>query len=91
MRYGTAPIVRETGGLKDTVEPYNKFTQEGTGFSFANFDAKEMTEILYSAMDLYNTQKRNWNDLLIRGMNQDFSWSGSVEEYEKLYENVCRI
>ncbi len=91
MRYGTAPIVRETGGLKDTVEPYNKFTQEGTGFSFANFDAKEMTEILYSAMDLYNTQKRNWNDLLIRGMNQDFSWSGSVEEYEKLYENVCQI
>ena len=89
LRYGTVPIVRETGGLKDTVEPYNKFTQEGTGFSFANYNAEEMFDTIRSAMQLYYTQKSNWQDLMRRGMDQDFSWRSSVEEYERLYESVC--
>lgn len=91
LRYGTVPIVRETGGLKDTVEPYNKFTQEGTGFSFANYNGDEMADIIRSAMEVYYTQKPSWHGLMIRGMQKDFSWKSSVEEYERLYESICQV
>lgn len=91
LRYGTVPIVRETGGLKDTVEPYNKYTQEGTGFSFANYNADEMAAVLRSAMELYDTQNEDWRGLMVRGMKQNFSWESSVEEYIRLYESICRV
>lgn len=90
LRYGTVPMVRETGGLKDTVEPYNKYTQEGTGFSFANYNAHEMAAMIRSAMELYDTQKACWQNLMARGMKQNFSWSSSIEEYERLYESICQ-
>lgn len=89
LRYGTVPIVRETGGLKDTVEPYNRYTKEGTGFSFANYNAHEMADIMRMAMELYDTRKSEWLDLAKRGMEQDFSWKSSVMEYEQLYDMVC--
>ncbi|MCI8635348.1 MAG: glycogen synthase GlgA [Eubacterium sp.] len=91
LRYGTVPIVRETGGLRDTVEPYNKYTQEGIGFSFANYSADEMVSIIRSAMGLYYTEKENWQNLVLRGMNQDFSWESSVKAYEELYDGICQI
>lgn len=91
LRYGTVPIVRETGGLKDTVEPYNKYTNQGTGFSFANYNAHEMKGVIQNAMDIYYTQKFNWQALMIRGMNANFSWKNSVDEYAKLYEKICQI
>ena len=90
LRYGTVPIVRETGGLKDTVEPYNKFTQEGSGFSLSNYNAHEMAGIIRMAKELYETQKSQWEALILRGMNQNFSWKSSVTEYERLYEDICQ-
>lgn len=89
MRYGTVPIVRETGGLRDTVEPYNKFTQEGTGFSFANYDAGELAAMVHMAKEVYETEKENWQGLMLRGMKRNFSWKSSVEEYGRLYESIC--
>lgn len=91
LRYGTVPVVRETGGLKDTVEPYNKFTQEGWGFSFANYNAHEMADVIRMAKELYETQRSQWNDLILRGMKQNFSWESSVKEYERLYETICQL
>ena len=85
------PIVRETGGLKDTVEPYNKFTQEGCGFSFANYNAHEMADAMRMAKELYETEKNRWRDLVLRGMKQNFSWKSSVKEYERLYESICQL
>lgn len=96
LRYGTVPIVRETGGLKDTVEAYNEYEQTGTGFSFANYNAHEMLAVLRYAMKVYYTDKKAWNGLIVRGMRQDFSWENSAREYEKLYTHminepcVCR-
>lgn len=91
LRYGTVPIVRETGGLKDTVEPYNKFTQTGTGFSFANYNAHEMKGVIEAAMKVYDTEKSNWKNLAIRGMKANFSWKNSVEEYAGLYKSIRGI
>lgn len=91
LRYGTIPIVRETGGLKDTIEPYNKFTQEGIGFSFANYNAHEMKHMIQMAMDVFYTEKEQWKQLVRRAMNADFSWESSVEEYAKLYDSICHI
>lgn len=88
LRYGTVPIVRETGGLKDTVEAYNEYTQEGTGFSFANYNAHEMMHTLQYAMSVYYEKPKAWSGLIERGMRQDFSWGASVREYEKLYEKL---
>ena len=85
MRYGTVPIVRETGGLKDTVEAYNRYDQTGTGFSFCNYNAREMLSSLYYAMDVYYNHREDWNAIALRGMEQDFSWSRSAREYEKIY------
>lgn len=88
LRYGTVPIVRETGGLKDTVEPYNQYTQEGTGFSFANYNASEMAEVIRLAMGLYYAKEEDWKALMIRGMERNFSWESSIEEYERLYGSL---
>ena len=88
LRYGTIPIVRETGGLKDTVEPYNEYNATGTGFSFANYNAHEMLYTIKYAMDVFFNHKRDWNKMVERAMKKDFSWNTSAREYEKLYESM---
>lgn len=85
LRYGTVPIVRETGGLKDTVQPYNQYESSGTGFSFANYNAHEMYFTVQHAMDVYYNKKREWNKLIDRGMAMDFSWNSSARKYEEMY------
>jgi len=87
MRYGTVPIVRETGGLKDTVVPYNVFTKEGTGFTFANYNAHEMKDAVARAIEIYRNREE-WEDLIRRCMSQDFSWDRSAREYKSLYESI---
>ncbi|MBQ4531201.1 MAG: glycogen synthase GlgA [Lachnospiraceae bacterium] len=86
LRYGTIPIVRETGGLKDTVEPYNEYESTGTGFSFKNYNAHEMLGVIRYAKDIYQSKKREWNKLIDRAMAQDFSWKRSAKEYEEMYD-----
>ncbi|MCC8138112.1 MAG: glycogen synthase GlgA [Clostridiales bacterium] len=85
LRYGTVPIVRETGGLKDTVQPYNEYESTGTGFSFANYNAHEMYFTIQRAMGLYHGKKREWNKMIDRGMAMDFSWNSSARKYEEMY------
>lgn len=85
MRYGTLPIVRETGGLKDTVEPYNEFTGEGTGFSFSNFNGDEMGDAVFRAARLFWDNRGAWNQLVTQAMSQDFSWTRSADKYLDLY------
>lgn len=88
LRYGTVPIVRETGGLKDTVEPYNEYESTGTGFSFANYNAHEMLNAIRYAKHIYFDKKREWNKLIDRGMAKDFSWNHSAKKYEELYNRM---
>ena len=88
LRYGTIPIVRETGGLRDTVEPYNEYDKTGTGFSFANYNAHEMLDTIRYAMNVYYNKKREWNKIVERAMNKDFSWSNSTKRYEGLYKEI---
>ncbi|MDD5936494.1 MAG: glycogen synthase GlgA [Clostridiales bacterium] len=88
LRYGTVPIVRETGGLKDTVEPYNEYESTGTGFSFANYNAHEMLDTIRYAKHIYYNKKREWNKLIDRGMAKDFSWNNSARRYEELYDRM---
>ena len=88
LRYGTVPIVRETGGLRDTVVPYNEYEGTGTGFSFANYNAHEMLSIVRYAKHIYYNKKREWNKLVDRGMAMDFSWKSSAKKYEDLYRNM---
>lgn len=85
MRYGTLPIVRETGGLKDTVIPYNEFTGEGTGFSFSNFNGDEMGDAVFRAARLFWDKRDAWNQLVTQAMSQDFSWTRSADKYLDLY------
>lgn len=85
MRYGTLPIVRETGGLKDTVQPYNEFTGEGTGFSFSNFNGDEMGDAVFRAARLFWDNREAWNQLVTQAMSQDFSWTRSADKYLDLY------
>lgn len=85
MRYGTLPIVRETGGLKDTVQPYNEFTGEGTGFSFSNFNGDEMGDAVFRAARLFWDNRDAWNQLVTQAMSQDFSWTRSADKYLDLY------
>ena len=85
MRYGTLPIVRETGGLKDTVQPYNEFTGEGTGFSFTNFNGDEMGDAVFRAARLFWNNRDAWNQLVTQAMSQDFSWTRSADKYLDLY------
>lgn len=85
MRYGTLPIVRETGGLKDTVIPYNEFTGEGTGFSFSNFNGDETGDAVFRAARLFWDNRDAWNQLVTQAMSQDFSWTRSADKYLDLY------
>ena len=88
LRYGTLPIVRETGGLKDTVEPYNEYENKGTGFSFSNYNAHEMMGTVRYAERIYYDKKRDWNKMVERAMSVDFSWKISAEKYEQLYKEL---
>lgn len=88
LRYGTVPIVRETGGLRDTVEPYNEYAQCGTGFSFSNYDAEEMLRVIYYAEQVYYDSRESWDAMVKRGMEKDFSWKSSAREYEALYDRL---
>lgn len=88
MRYGTLPIVRETGGLKDTVEAYNEYENTGTGFSFSNYNAHEMLFILRYAQNIYKENRSRWNEIVQRAMQKDFSWGASAKSYETLYDKV---
>ena len=88
LRYGTVPIVRETGGLKDTVEPYNQYENSGTGFGFRNYNAHEMLDTIRYAKDVFYNHKREWNKIIDRGMARDFSWVNSAKQYEDLYRSM---
>ena len=88
LRYGTVPIVRETGGLRDTVIPYNEYESSGTGFGFANYNAHEMLSVVRYAKHIYYNKKREWNKLVDRGMAMDFSWKTSARKYEELYRII---
>ncbi|MBR2275817.1 MAG: glycogen synthase GlgA [Lachnospiraceae bacterium] len=86
LRYGTVPIVRETGGLKDTVEPYNEYESTGTGFSFVNYNAHEMIGTIRYAYDVFTEKKREWNKIIDRAMAADFSWNVSARKYQEMYD-----
>mgnify|MGYP002650737647 CR=1 FL=1 len=86
LRYGTIPIVRETGGLKDTVEPYNEYESRGTGFSFTNYNAHEMLSAIRYAEKIYYDKKREWNKMVDRAMAADFSWHVSAQKYQEMYD-----
>lgn len=86
LRYGTVPIVRETGGLKDTVEPYNEYENSGTGFSFTNYNAHEMLNTIRYAEHIYYDKKREWNKIIDRAMAADFSWYSSAAKYQEMYD-----
>lgn len=91
MRYGTLPIVRETGGLKDTVVPYNEYTGEGTGFSFANYNADEMMNIIRYAMDIYYNRRNEWDKIIDNAMSVDYSWNTSADRYIDMYQKLTGI
>ncbi len=88
MRYGTLPIVRETGGLKDTVIPFNEYANTGTGFSFTNYNAHDMMHVIAYAASVYKNNQKAWEALMVRAMNQDFSWDESARKYENLYAKL---
>lgn len=88
LRYGTLPIVRETGGLKETVEPYNEYVGSGTGFSFANYNAHEMLHVIEYAKSVYYGRRLEWNKIVDRAMAADFSWAASARKYEDLYRTL---
>jgi starch synthase len=89
LRYGTLPIVRETGGLKDSVVPYNEFTDEGFGFTFANYNAHDMLYTIERAVGLYRFQPKKWRKLVNRAMSIDYSWDASAIQYKNLYETIA--
>ena len=86
LRYGTVPVVRETGGLKDTVEAYNEYESTGTGFSFTNYNAHEMLGTIRYAENVYNNRRREWNKIIDRDMAADFSWNTSASKYTEMYD-----
>lgn len=88
LRYGTVPIVRETGGLRDTVEAYNQFAGTGTGFSFANYNADEMLGAIFYAEQIFYDDRNAWDAMAVRGMEADFSWNESAKKYEALYDSL---
>ena len=85
LRYGTIPIVRETGGLKDTVKPYNEYDGSGTGFSFANYNGDEMLGVINYSKSVYYDHRGEWDKMVKRGMEADFSWNSSARQYEGMY------
>lgn len=88
LRYGTVPIVRETGGLRDTVEPYNEYEKTGTGFSFANYNAHEMLNTINYAKEVFYHDKESWHGIQERGMNANYSWETSAKKYQELYDSL---
>ncbi|MCK4552084.1 MAG: glycogen synthase GlgA [Tenericutes bacterium] len=90
LKYGTIPIVRETGGLVDTVEPYNEYLKSGNGFSFTNFNAHDMMHVIRYAMHLYYHNPKSWNLLINNAMSSDFSWKQSAKTYRKVYKNLLK-
>ena len=90
LRYGSLPIVRETGGLKDTVIPYNEFEQTGTGFSFTNYNAHELLNTINYAKEVFYNQKKSWEDMMVRAMNQDYSWASSAKRYEDFVMTLAK-
>ena len=90
LRYGTVPIVRETGGLKDTVEPYNEFEKCGTGFTFHNYNADDLLYTINYAKNIYFNHREDWNDIIQRGMEKDFSWGSSALQYQGMYDWILR-
>lgn len=90
LRYGTLPLVRETGGLKDTVNPYNEFDKSGNGFSFTNYDANEMMNTLKNAVNVYYNKPEDWKILQRNALNTDVSWENSARVYSQLYSEVMR-
>jgi starch synthase len=88
LKYGSLPIVRETGGLKDTVQPYNEFEGTGTGFSFANYDARELLNTINYSKHIYFDNRDEWNAMMKRAMEQDYSWDQSAKIYEELYSQL---
>ena len=87
LRYASIPIVRETGGLKDTITPYNKYNGKGNGFGFKNFNSNELMQIVEYALTIYNDEKA-WNNIIRQAMNSDNSWGKSAMQYKLLYEGV---
>ena len=88
LRYGTLPIVRETGGLRDTVIPYNEYEGTGTGFSFANYDARELLNTINYSKRIFFDYKDAWYDMMKRAMQQNYSWADSAKIYDQLYKQV---
>ena len=86
MRYGTAPIVRETGGLKDTVQPFRG--SEGNGFTFDRYDANLLLEAINQAKTVYFTDRNAWDEMVRRNMHKDVSWGQSAKKYLSVYEGV---
>jgi len=89
LKYGTVPIVRETGGLADTIQDYNPDTGEGTGFVFKNYDSDELLEVVKRALQVYQS-KEVWTKLMKNGMQKDFSWQASARKYEELYQKALQ-
>ncbi|MCF0134342.1 MAG: glycosyltransferase, partial [Blautia sp.] len=85
MHYGSVPIVRETGGLKDTVEPYNMYEGTGNGFTFDNYDAGLLLDAINRAKTIYFTERENWDAMVKRDMEKNFSWENSAKQYRDLY------
>ena len=85
FRYGTVPIVRETGGLRDTVKPFNEYENSGDGFSFANYNGDEMLSVINYSKHIFFDRKKQWNQMIDRGMANDYSWNNSKGKYEGLY------
>lgn len=90
MRYGTLPLVRETGGLRDTVQPFNEYEKTGNGFSFANYSSDELINTLYFAIDVYYNRKEDWTTLIRHAMNTDVSWEKSAVTYGLLYDELLK-
>ena len=88
LRYGTVPMVRETGGLKDTVWAYDETAGTGTGFSFTNYNAHEMLDTIRYAKSVYYDKKEEWNKIVERAMTVDFSWAASAKKYQELYDEL---
>ena len=91
LRYGSIPVVRETGGLKDTIKPYNMYTDEGNGFSFANYNAHELLFTVERAVKYWNDDKEMWRRMMLRGMAQRFDWGKQSREYAAPYQTLLPI
>jgi len=89
MRYGTLPIVRETGGLRDSVIPYNEYTGEGTGFSFANYNAHELLACIDLSLSVWYDNHKAWTKMQRQAMKMDYSWHSAAKQYRKLYRKLA--